>query len=56
MESRVKNSVGNYVIDTKKYLEILGIKKTKQDHTITTPTIDNTENEEEISNNTGIYP
>ncbi len=37
MESRVKNSAGNYVIDTDKYLEILGIKIAKKSYQNTVP-------------------
>lgn len=37
MESRVRNSTGNYVVDAKKYLDILGAKQAKKSYQKTTP-------------------
>lgn len=52
MESRVKNSAGNYVIDTDKYLEILGIKIAKKSYQNTVPVAVN--DNYETDNNTTI--
>lgn len=53
MESRVKNSAGNYVIDTRKYLEILGIKQAKKFNQNTAPVVINSNNE--TDNNAATY-
>lgn len=37
MESRVRNSTGNYVVDAKKYLDILGVKQAKHSYQNITP-------------------
>lgn len=54
MESRVKNTAGNYVVDTKKYLEIVGINQAKKTYQNTTPAVQ-TDSQQIVDNNTGMY-